>query len=62
VGRTDNELDLWKDFAMVNLLTNPVSPDTTGAKLLPALNNPRGCIKTTVSPHDVLTASYFPIV
>jgi len=39
VGRTDDELDLWEDFAMVNLLTNPVSPDTTGVKLLPVLNN-----------------------
>ncbi len=32
MGRTDDELDLWEDFAMVNLLTNPVGPDTIRVK------------------------------
>ncbi len=39
MGRTSDKLDLWEDFAIVNLLTNPVSPDTTRVKLLPILNN-----------------------
>jgi len=45
---------------MVNLLTNPVGPDTTGAKLLPALNTQ---FQPLYNPHvPACAVSRFPSV